>query len=236
MSAALIVDEHNELKEVRKKQFPQQPAPVRILANIISYIFHPAFVPFYVVLFMVYVHPFLFAGMEPFNKLRIMLMGFLMFTFFPLVTVLLLRGLKFIDSVYLHNQKDRIIPLVACGVWFFWITYTWWNSYKMEDNLQIPWEAVRFALASFIASWLALMINIKMKVSLHAIAVGVMATFIVLLGIKDVSGFGIYISIALFIAGLVCTARLIVSDHTEAEVYVGLAAGILAMLVAQMVG
>jgi hypothetical protein len=227
-----MIDEKNQLLEMRNNDFPEQPVIVKLFAKIISYIFHPVFVPVYIVLFMVYVHPYLFAGFAPFDKTRVVLMSVLMFSFFPIVTVLLLKALNFINSVYLKTQKDRIIPLVACGVWYFWITYIWWNSYKIEGSFTVPKEAVQLALAIFLASWLGLMANIKMKISLHAISMGVMVTFVLLLAFSQSLNFGIYISASLLTAGLVCTSRFIVSDHTTKEVYGGLALGILAMLVA----
>ena len=235
MSTRMMAEGQNQLLEAREPAFPQQPAALRVAAKIISYIFHPVFVPLYIVLFMVHIHPYLFTGMAARDKTRIVMMGALMFTFFPIVTVLLLKALDFIKSVYLNSQKDRIIPLVACGVWYFWITYIWWNSNKMSDSLFIPKEAVQLALATFIASWLGLMANIKMKISLHAISAGVMVTLFILMALSQELNFGIWLSAVLFITGLVCTARFIVSDHTVQEVYGGLAVGAISMLVANWV-
>jgi hypothetical protein len=45
MSAGFIVDEKNRLQEIRNAGFPRQPAALRLAAKIISYIFHPVFVP-----------------------------------------------------------------------------------------------------------------------------------------------------------------------------------------------
>jgi len=232
MSTRMMVDEQNQLQEIREREFPQQPPLIRVLAKILSYLFHPVFVPLYIVLFMVYIHPYFFTGMTAWDKTRVVMMAGLMFTFFPVITVLLLKALDFINSVYLHNKRDRIIPLIACGVWYFWITYIWWNSNKMDDSLAIPREAVQLALATFISSWIGLMVNIKIKVSLHAISMGVLVAFMFSLGLSQPLQFGSYISIALLIAGLVCTSRFIVSDHTQQEVYGGLLAGALSVLVA----
>jgi hypothetical protein len=232
MNTGLITDEKNELREFRISGFPKQPAAIRFIAKIISYIFHPVFVPVYIVLFIVYIHPYLFAGLASFDKMRIVIMAVAMYTFFPAVTVLLLKALKFIQTIQLKTQKDRIIPLVACGIWYFWICYIWWNSNKMDDSLFIPKVAVKLTLAIFLSSWLALMANIIMKVSLHAISMGVMLAFILLLAFTQPLNFGIYISVALLIAGLVCTSRFIVADHMPKEVYVGLLVGVVSMLVA----
>jgi hypothetical protein len=230
-----MVNEKNQLQEIRNNEFPQQPVAMKLVAIIISYIFHPVFVPVYIVLFMVYVHPYVFAGFAPWDKTRVALMALLMFSFFPIVTVLLLKALNFINSIYLKTQKDRIIPLVACGVWYFWITYIWWNSNKIEGSFAIPKEGVQLALAVFIASWLGLMANIKMKISLHAISMGVMLTFISLLALSQFLNFGIYLSVAVFIAGLVCTSRFIASDHTQREIYGGLLAGVVAQIISWIV-
>ncbi|MBI3136999.1 MAG: hypothetical protein HYZ15_00280 [Sphingobacteriales bacterium] len=198
--------------------------PIRLAARFISYTFHPVFLPLYVIAFLVFEHPFLFTGFDPREKVQVLLQATAMYLFFPLVTVLLLKALGFIESVQLKKQKDRIIPLVACMIWYFWI----WNVWR---NLpEYPVETVRFALAVWISSWAALMANVKMKISLHAIAVGIAATFILSMAFVQAIHFGIYIAISLFIAGLVCTARFIASDHTPAEVYGGLLLGAVSVL------
>jgi hypothetical protein len=226
MESSLFVNEEKQLIE------SNSPVGIKWAAKIISYIFHPAFVPVYLVVFMLFVHPYLFAGLGDFNKSRVLIMALMMYAIFPIITVLLLKGLKFIESIQLHTQKDRVIPLVACGIWYGWICYVWWNSNKMNDALVIPRPAVQMALAIFLGSWVGLMLNIIMKISLHAIAVGVMLAFMCLLAFTQELNFGIYLSIAIFITGLVCTARLIVSNHTAREVYCGLLAGMGSMIIA----
>jgi hypothetical protein len=230
MSARLMVNEQNQLQELREPVFPPQPAAIKFFAKIISYIFHPVFVPVYIVWFLVYVHPYMFAGFIGLEKTKVMIQAFVMFTFFPVVTVLLLKALKFINTFHLSSQKDRIIPLVACGVWYFWIWYVWRN---LPDYPKPP---VQLALAIWISASLGLMANIIMKVSLHAISMGVMVAFMLLLAFSQKLNFGIYISASLLVAGLVCSARFIVSDHTPKEVYGGLIVGIVSMIVANWFG
>ena len=230
MSTRLTLEGENKLQEIRKMEFHQQPAALRLVAKIISYLFHPVFIPVYVVWFLVFIHPWLFAGFTYRDKILVMAQALVMFTFFPVVTVLLLKALKFINSFHLTTQKDRIIPLVACGVWYFWIWYVWRNL------PEYPKPAIQFALAIWISASLGLMANIIMKVSLHAISMGVMLSFILLLAFSQGLSFGIYLSAVLFITGLVCTSRFLISDHTQKEVYGGLSVGIISMLIANWVG
>lgn len=226
----MMFDEPNQLQQGQTGATIEQPMLLKVLARIISYIFHPAFVPVYIVFFLVYIHPNLFAGFQPIDKTKTVIMSFVMYTFFPIVTVLLLKGLKFIETFQLTTQKDRIIPLVACGIWYFWIWYVWRN---LPDY---PAAAVQLTLAIWISVSLALMANIIMKVSLHAISMGVVLTFILLLAFSQPLNFGIYISVALLATGLVLTSRFIISDHTAKEVYGGLLLGAVSMLIAYWVG
>ena len=99
-------------------------------------------------------------------------------------------------------------------------------SYVLRNQSQFSKEVVQFSMAIFIASSLGLLVNIYMKVSMHAISMGIMLAFMALLSFTQPGSYTFYISIAFLIAGLVCTARFIVSDHTQTEIYAGLLAGI----------
>ena len=100
---------------------------MRRLASFLSFVFHPVFIPVFFILFLLYVHPIHFLGYTDQQKKIVLLQAIALFTFFPLVTVALLKALGFISSIQLKEQKDRIIPLVASGIWYFWIWYVWKN-------------------------------------------------------------------------------------------------------------
>lgn len=230
MSARLAIGNENQLQEFREPGFPPQPAGIRLAAKIISYIFHPVFVPVYVAWFLINIQPYLFVSFTEWRKTTTMIQFLVIYAFFPLVTTFLLKKLDFIHSIYLKSQKDRIIPYIVCMIYYFWV---WYVLYKQPEY---PSAMVQFALAVFIASIGGLMANIYMKISMHAISMGIIVTFIMLLAFSQERNFGIYIAAVLIIAGLVCTARFIVSDHTQKEVYGGLLVGIVSQLIANWVG
>ena len=201
---------------------------LKIPAHIISYIFHPVFVPVYITAWLVYVHPYFFAGFSAFDRSRTLIMAIMMYSFFPLVTVGLLKALKFIDSVHLNTTKERIIPLAACGIWYFWI----WNVWRNLPDY--PEAAVTLSRAIMLSVFLAWLGNIIMKVSLHAISMGAMLGYFIRLGLLGGFPMGGSIAIVLLVTGLVLTSRFIVSDHTEKEIYGGLTLGLLSVWVAQL--
>lgn len=226
MSTRLMVDSSNQLQEFRETGYQPKNAVIQFIARLVSYVFHPLFIPVYLAWFLITVQPYLFASFTPAEKMITLLRFFIMYSFFPLVTVLLAKGLGFLESIYLKTQKDRIIPYIACGIYYFWM------SYVLRNQPQFSKEVVQLSMAIFIASSLGLMVNIYMKVSMHAISMGILLVFMSLLGFTQTGSYTIYLSVASLIAGVVCTSRFIVSDHTQKEIYTGLIVGGLSQLLA----
>ena len=194
-------------------------------AVFLSYVFHPIFIPLYVLLFIVYIHPSYFSGFSDSSRLRTILIVVQNAVFYPLFCVLLLKGVGFIDSIFLRTRKDRIIPYIACGIFFFW-TFT-----VFKEQADFPRIVPAFILGVFLASSAALIANIYFKISMHAIGLGgMLGIFLVIAGSYSML-MTWPISIALLITGLVCTARLLISDHSPKDIYTGLFIGIAAQLV-----
>ncbi|MFN2438407.1 MAG: phosphatase PAP2 family protein [Chitinophagaceae bacterium] len=194
-------------------------------AKLISVIFHPLFIPVYISWFLIYYTP-LFPQFTQDDKLLLLLRFLIMYTVFPLVTILLAKGLGFVKSIYLRTQKDRIIPYVACGIYYFWMWYV------LRNQPEFPRLLVMLSMSIFIAASLGLIFNSYLKISMHTIAAGVMAAFVYSIALFSDANFGVYISIAFFIAGAVGTARLINGDHTPAEIYAGFFIGAVSLLIA----
>ncbi len=216
MISSMSVDNHS-----RTESFSY---PVRIVAKMISYLFHPLFVPLYVGWFLIYERN-LFSDRNNWQRTLIAIQFLIYYTFFPLMSTLLLKALGFIESVYLKTRKDRIIPFIVCEIFFFWAWYVF-------RNVGFPKEVVLFALGVFLACSLGLILNSYMKISMHTISMGTVCAFLLLAAMMSTVAFGVCISIVFFVAGLTATARLMVSDHTQKEVYTGFFAGALAQLVA----
>jgi hypothetical protein len=174
----LVVDRDRGLREFNEQSYQPQNPVIRIVAKVISYIFHPLFIPFYIALFLFLVRPHLFSSGPYAQKVLKVFRFIIMYTFFPLVTVLLAKGLGFLNSIYLKTQKDRIIPYIACGIYFFWMAYV---SRHLEDTT--PSE-IQLTIAIFLASSLGLIANIYMKVSMHAMSMGILVIFILMLAIS----------------------------------------------------
>ena len=225
MPDRLILTEENQLKEVSIPDTPVQPGWVRMIAKIISYLFHPLFIPVYLTYFILHIRSYEFAGISQWDKSLNFLLALISYAFLPLMCVLMLRALNFIDSIYLKTQKDRIIPYVICMTFYFSVWYYFKKNHYIDDF-------VSMSLAVFNASIFGFLANIIFKISMHAIAVGVASTFVALLAFTDSISYSLYLAIGVLIAGIVCTSRLIVSDHTQKEIYWGFFIGVCCQLAA----
>ncbi len=199
---------------------PKPSIFLRVPAQIISYIFHPLFIPTYIFIFLIYQFPFDFAGITVWQlKMRVFSV-FWLTAFFPAFGVFLLWRLKFSESIFLRTQKERIVPYVI--VMFFY----WWMYYLSRNFTDQPVVLKFFYMGIFMATVFGLILNNYYKISLHAMGVGGAMAAVILFAMHYQMPLGVSMSITTLIAGIVCTSRLLVSDHTNKEIYAGLFVGI----------
>ena len=189
-------------------------------AKLISYLFHPLFIPTYVFIFLVYQVPYEFAGITDYQlKLRIFSI-FWLTAFFPAFAVFLLWRLKFSESIFLRTQKERIVPYIITMFFYWWMYYLSRNFTDQPEVLKF------FYMGIFVATVFGLVLNNYYKISLHGIGVGGAMAAIILFALYYRLPLGMSISIATMITGIVCTSRFLVSNHTNKEIYAGLFVGI----------
>ncbi|HEV3414823.1 MAG TPA: hypothetical protein VG101_20230 [Puia sp.] len=198
----------------------------RFTASFFSYLFHPLFISSYVMAFLLFVHPIAFSEFDHLTHVFRMITIISCNVFFPLFSVFIMWRLKlFVTSMYLHDQKERIVPYIVAMIFYFW---TWYAFKNLPDT---PLIAVQFLAGSFLALIFAFFCNIWFKISIHTVALGNALMFFFLFSFTDDYASGLYLSIAVGITGLVATSRLAVGDHSTFEVWSGLFVGMLAQLI-----
>ncbi len=193
----------------------------RFICNFISLVFHPIFIPIYVTAFLAHIHPNAFVGFSEENKNKTIIIVGLNVSVFPLLCVLLLKGVGFIDSIMLRTQKDRIIPYIASGIFFFW-AYT-----VFKQQLAYPRLLPAFLLGLFLSSSGALLVNIYQKISMHAIGMGTALGFFIMLMLNNSMMMSGTLFTTFLLTGIVCTARLLLRSHTTMDIYLGIFLGII---------
>ncbi len=215
-------------KEITIKTSP--PAVLRITAHFFSFVFHPLFMPFYVVSFLVYYHPSFFSGFSESTKLMLLLTTALNTVFFPAFAVLLMKGLGFIKSVFLYTQQDRIGPWLSSMIFYFWTARIF---FKFQPELSPVLSS--FMTGVFLTTIAGLLSNIYYKISMHAIGCGGLTGIFLIIMNSNTMLMTWPLSLAFLTTGLVCSSRLLISNHTQKEIYTGLFVGLICQFAAAAV-
>jgi len=203
---------------------------VSILAHFFSVVFHPLFIPFYVVAFLLNYHPSYFSGLSFFTKFELLRSTVFNTILFPAFALLVMKGLGFIKSFMLYTREDRIGPYLANMIFYFWMARVLFN-YKPELSPVLA----SFMTGVFITTAIALVANVFYKISIHAIGCGGLLGIFIIIMYSNSMWMAWPLSLALLITGIVCTSRLIVSDHSQKEIYMGLLVGLLCQFGAAIV-
>lgn len=215
-----------QVGSAKAKNTIHHPVITRSLAHLISFLFHPLFIPLYATYYLAFLHPGYFNGVGYNEKMWVMLRVAVNMVFFPAVSVFLLKGVGFINSIFLKTQKERIVPYIISNIFFFWMYLVFRNQSI------IPSILTSFVFSVFLSSSVAMLANIYFKISMHAVGIGgLLGILIIILQTNTSSPISLSFALALLIAGIVCTARMIVSNHTQKDIYVGLIFGILCQII-----
>lgn len=213
----------NEVQDIQQEQGKQAPLPLRIIAKIITYVFHPVFMPTALALVIVSLSPTFF-GAIPEKQLKLWLLSIGITTaFFPLFSVALMKPLGFLSSYHMPTAKDRIIPLMTSMIFYFWVNHVFGNM----PGTTVPLILRVLLLGNFWGIIVAFMFNIFTKVSLHTTGAGIMVGIMGVLMIVSPINMVVPFLISLVIAGAIGTARLILKAHTPPQIWLGYIIGIL---------
>ena len=190
------------------------------LAEFVSRLLHPLWMPFYAMLLLWFVEPLVNIAIPPSYLPRLSLMVFLYTALLPLIFAFVLRKLGLIKSLEMETAKERRFPYLFTAVCYF-LCY-----FQMAGNHALILYAL--VLLGATVSILALMlVNLGMKASAHLVGVG--GTAGVFAGLQWSLGlnYGFLVAALLVVAGLLASARLILKAHSEVEVYLGFILGFL---------
>jgi hypothetical protein len=194
---------------------------MKFFFKAISIVFHPVLIPMYVCLCMFNICPQLFANIDAKTitnwKLQL---GFNTIMYPVLVTVLMWK-LGFAKDIYLLTTQERLGPLMASTMFYFW------NFYVFHKLTAAPFLFKSFLLGTFFTISILFFCSIFVKISMHAAAMGGALMALVLLAVQTPCNNWWPAIIAAICSLLVINARLIFKDHTRAEIILGFSAGML---------
>jgi len=193
---------------------------LRNFSAFISVLFLPLFMPLLALWITVSFDPYLVYFLSPAKTQLTLLVVGISTIIFPLINFVLLKKAGVISSYRLENRKERLGPALTTLIYFS-------LGYFLIKKGDLPTVLYSMYLGGLASVFLAMLISLKWKISLHAIGVsGVLGGIYALFKIHEFANIPLLIALVIC-TGLVMMSRLVLKAHTPAEVYTGFIVGFL---------
>jgi hypothetical protein len=195
--------------------------PVTRVAEILSVLFHPIFIPLYGLL-IIYSSPTLLSFIPVQMKRMMFILVVANNVMLPVALAAVLYARGFISTFNARDRNERVILLT-----FSMLMYTITAGLLMKMNVPVLFRAYFISIA--IVTLITLAITSFYRISLHAAGIGgLLALVVFMILLYDISTMW-QLCTVIITGGAVMTSRLYLDDHTPAEVWTGLFTGAAAM-------
>lgn len=214
---------------------------LRLIAQFFSILFHPLFMLTYMLILLLLVNPYIFGVSSIKNHSVFILLVFLSTVIIPAFSVLLMKLLGFIETLEMKSKQERILPYIMTGMFYMWLFI------NLLNNSETPTAYTIFVLGATIGLFLAFLINIFSKISMHTVGMGGLVGMVIitmlqfsyggfsidlpLLGFIEISMSNL-LMIAILLTGIVGTSRMILRAHEPNELYGGFFIGLSTQFIA----
>ena len=195
------------------------------LAKFLSVIGHPMFMPLYAMFILFQFNPYVnqLINVEFQNFIYAVIALFTIVL--PILTALVLKQFKLINSLYMKNAEERKLPFALTIIWYY-------LCFEILLKFQLPKSIYLMLMGAIAVITLALLITLKWKISVHMLGVGGLLGALIGLNYRFNLDWLFIIIAVVLISGLVGFARLETKSHSSNQVYVGFIIGFCVELLA----
>jgi membrane-associated phospholipid phosphatase len=188
---------------------------VRIVAKIISLLFHPLLLTSYLVTLIGFYFPTML--MVAPQNMRPILAFIFCFTFIlPAVNIIMFRIFGTISTYTMESRRERIVPFIAISVTYVVMTFLFYFRLPFSSNFNNLMLLVTLLVVT------GTIITFFYKVSIHSLAMWGGIGIIVPLNKAMEQSYLLWPTAGIIIAaGLVMSARLYLDAHTPRQVMIG---------------
>jgi membrane-associated phospholipid phosphatase len=191
---------------------------LRSLSMVVSGLFLPLFMPLLALWLTITYDPFMMFFLSPAKTQMTLIVVSLATIVFPLINLVLLKKAGVITSYNLDNRNERLAPAITTLIYFT-------LGYFLIKKGELPLVIYSMYLGGLASVFIAMLISLKWKISLHAIGIsGVLGGIYGLFKIHEFVNIPLMI-LLIICSGLVMMSRLELKAHTPAQVYVGFLVG-----------
>jgi membrane-associated phospholipid phosphatase len=191
-------------------------------ARVMSMIFTPFYLP---LLGLVILFLFSYMSLLPLSyKLSVLLFVYLLTILLPTLLIHLYRKYQGWKPIDLGRKERRIVPYIISILCYFICIY-------IMNRLQFPRYISIIVVAALIVQMACALINVWWKISTHSAAIGGVAGAI--LAFAEIFSYDPtwWLCLALILAGIVCSSRMILRQHSLSQVTAGFLIGFFCALI-----
>lgn len=142
----------------------------------------------------------------------------------PIMSILVLKLSKQIDSIELNNQKQRFTPLLLSGIYALMLVIL---LFKFNNQVQLSAHLFALAFSGIFVALIFSIINIKFKISLHSAGIGMLLGFLLSYYLEQSLIIIWPIYLACILGGVIIASRIWLEKHANNELILGFVCGFL---------
>lgn len=187
---------------------------MRLFANLLSILLHPLWMPTATIVLCFAIDPFMSYGFTKELLMMVFGMVFVMTAVFPLTSALLMRRSGMVSDLTMPLRHERV-PAYLVTLMYYGMCY-----FLLRRTTDHP-VTLGIFMGALVGLLLVLLITLKWKISAHMAGIGGLIGAVLAVIALDDREAPLLLVLLFLLAGALGTARLVVSDHTPAQVYAG---------------
>ncbi len=194
----------------------------KLLANIISYVFHPLLMATGLLAILYLFAPTVIQPISESSIKLVLVMVFILTYVIPLISIGMLKITSSISSYKLSNRKERLMPFFFVTLYYGLTTYLFASKLVLGHTLLVVFSTITAVI------FLVTVFTFFIKISAHSAGAWGIIGFMVALHYKfPDSRLMLPILVGLIIAGIINSSRLYLNEHNLKEVAYGSLLGFL---------
>ncbi len=188
---------------------------MKIVAKVISYLFHPLLMPTLGLWLLINTNPFLDFMIQGPVARALYIVVFISTFVFPVLSSLLLLFTGRIKNLEMQSPEERRLPYLLTAI-YYTVGY-----YMIVTKIPLPQEVSLMILGANLSVILTLIINMFRKISAHAVGISGLIGAFMGVGIASPLNIANILILLFLLAGIIGYARLKLESHKPIDLYLG---------------
>mgnify|MGYP001460461161 FL=1 len=189
------------------------------LAQVISILGHPIFMPLYAFGLLIYTNPYINMMVSTGGRYFIITILVVFTITLPVITALLFKLFGLIDSVFMKTTKERMWPFIITLIWYY-------IGYQLFNKIQVPQSLNLLMIGTISVISVAIIITIRWKISIHMLGIGGVIGAIIGISQRFQFDHSPLLIVLFLFAGLIGYSRLKTKSHNFQQIYIGFIIGL----------